>query len=348
MLTLKTVALSFLILILLLAGASFGFFGDELDNLLGGKIIASGGALYVDYWSHHMPLVYQISAGMYAAGARSYLDFRLMWAVLMWSCGVVLHVYLRQPVVLWMLLALAVCAPTLHTNMILAESLVGYLALAAWLILPSSRKSAPLILMTLAWAITTASLKHIYLSIWIALLTCWQFRHSPRWIAAGMVLPAGLSLLYLLISRNSAELIEQAYMFNRDFYAPYAVYAGEPIPRGVLDTLAVMALDYARAQITLITRLSTPFAALSGFALALLGHRIYRHHWFDALALAGLLVLSYPVNEPFYNSGTHFIGHYTVLVGISAYAVIQLYTPHGHAAVSGVPAACAAPARGTR
>ena len=38
------------------------FDSDELEYFCGGMSLAHGGDLYVDYYAHHMPLMYYISA----------------------------------------------------------------------------------------------------------------------------------------------------------------------------------------------------------------------------------------------------------------------------------------------
>lgn len=303
-------------LIVLLAGSVFGSFGDELDNLVGGKIIAQGGVLYRDYWSHHMPLIYQVSAVLYNSGARSYADFRILWALLLWVFGMVLCHWLKDGTV--MLLAFAVFVPVLQLNMVLAENLVGIGAIAAWLILKRRRPVAPYLLILIAWAMTVASLKHVYLAVWITGLTFWQYRSR---IYPALIPPAVLTALYLLVYQNGALLIQQAYTFNATIYPPFAAYPGEPVPASPLDALALTVWNYVRAQVTLPGSLHIPFAALSWVTLVVLAGLVRRRRRFDILTLAGILVLTYPINEPRYTGGSHFIAHYAVLFGVSVYAV---------------------------
>lgn len=52
-------------------------FGDETDNLLGGLLMARGGRLYVDFFSSHMPLPYDLAALAARLGATSLGQFRL-------------------------------------------------------------------------------------------------------------------------------------------------------------------------------------------------------------------------------------------------------------------------------
>lgn len=317
----KTILMYLVLLIAMLAGSLYGLHGDEIDNLLGGRIIAQGGVLYRDYWSHHMPLMYELAAGMYRAGARSNADFRLLWACLLWLGGVVLHRYDRRSGL--SLLALALFAPVLQLNLVMAESMVGVLAFAAWWLLSRKRPGTPFVLVLLAWAITAASLKHVYLSAWIIALTVWIYRKHRTRLVLSIMWPAVLTMLYLLASQNGVLMLEQAYQFNAHYYAPYAVYPGEPVPVSPVDALVVTVWHYVRAQMTLPGSLHIPFAALSLVTLVWLIALLRRRRWFEALVLAGVLVLSYPTNEPRYATGSHFITHYVVLLGIGVYAVSQ-------------------------
>lgn len=317
----KTVVLSITLLILLLFGSQFGTFGDEVDNYLGGKIISQGGTLYRDYWSHHMPAAYQLSAVYASAGAKTYLHFRLMWAVTVWLGGMVLYRYLRQRVVLWLLLLMAVCGITLQTNMLIAESIVGLLALAALLCLRYPSRHTPHIVVLLAWLITVTSLKHVYLAALLVVVAVRVYRRERTRCIASLALPALLTIGYLAVYRNGAELVHWAYQFNADHYAPFTTYSGAVTPTHPAAVLVITVHHFILAQIGLLTGQTAPYASLIVFAAALTIYWCFRRRWLDALLIIGLVILSYPTNHPYYIPGAHFTAHYTVLVGAAGYAV---------------------------
>lgn len=82
--------LCFLVYLIMLLGVlnrSPGF-TDESDNFIGGMIVASGGRMYRDFVSQHMPVMYYICAVLKMLGADSVYEFRLYFYVVlavMWS-----------------------------------------------------------------------------------------------------------------------------------------------------------------------------------------------------------------------------------------------------------------------
>lgn len=323
----RAALLSLVIALLLFAGAFRAPYGDEIDNLVGGKIIASGGALYVDYWSHHMPLPYHIAAGLYAAGARTYLQFRLMWAACIWMLSVTLAAYLRRITPLWMLLAVALVAPSMSANMLTAETCGGYLALAAWLLLMDRRASNPTLIILLLWLMPLATLKLIYLAAVLFAFTVWRYR--TRCIAS-LILPVVLSIIWLAIYRNGAELFEYAYRFNAVYYAAYSDFAGASV-------IALPFLGMAHFAGALLNMTQSPFPVLLlPFVFAQVGVWCYRRRWRDSLLLTVLVVLSYPQTERQYAPGIHFTAHYLVIIGVAAYAITEIW--HAAAVDAGTPA----------
>lgn len=69
--------LFFLYFILLLSYLKQPFFCDEADNFLGGMVVASGGDVYNEFISQHMPIMYYICAVFRILGANSIIDYRL-------------------------------------------------------------------------------------------------------------------------------------------------------------------------------------------------------------------------------------------------------------------------------
>ncbi len=54
-------------------------FGDEVDNMIGGMLIAKGRILYVDYYTQHTPLMYFLCAVFSLLQAGSVEQFRLLY-----------------------------------------------------------------------------------------------------------------------------------------------------------------------------------------------------------------------------------------------------------------------------
>lgn len=323
-------------LLLMLWSAQFSVFGDELDNLVGGKLIAQGGVLYQDYWSHHMPLAYDIAAVLYHLGARTTLHFRWIWCVLLWLTGLALWSALRHPLVLWTMLALALLSIPLRSTMILAETIVGYAALMAWAALMSRRSAMVILILLLCWIMVAVSLKAVYLAMALAGLSLWQARREWRVSLIAFVLPLALTLLYALRLPLHA-FFDQAYTFNRVIYSLYATQPDAVIPRTPLETLINMLLSYISALRTL-----TPDSAFAGMALSAIITAVVQglcERWLHLLSIVALIVFSYPVSELNYNAGPHFITHYIILTGVCVYALFKLVSYRSHRRADGRPAA---------
>ena len=76
--------------LLLLAFKNFSNFTDEADNMLAAMKIANGGDIYLDYYAHHMPLMYYLLTPFALLGVGSTYAFRicfygilsLIWALM--------------------------------------------------------------------------------------------------------------------------------------------------------------------------------------------------------------------------------------------------------------------------
>lgn len=309
------ITLSLLLLILLLAAAPLHFFVDEPDNFIGGKVIAQGGALYVDYWSHHTPLAYQLSAVFYKAGAREYVHFRLMYAVALWLFSIAITTLTRQTLALWVFLAIAATAPLTGANMLVAESMAGYLAIGAWLLIRARHPDNITVITLLIFMIPFAGLKQVYLAAFLFGVMCWQNRANPGLILKSLVVPAALCLIYLLVYQSGPELIEQAYQYNRDVYAPFFGQTTAPA-----DSLASI-LNGLTRSLMVLRDTPAPVVLPLLFPVLLITAWLIRRRWFDALTIIGMLVLSFPPGYAAFGDGNHFTVFYIIMTGTAAYAV---------------------------
>ena len=85
-----------LLLLLLVNSTEFLYFTDEADNFLAGMSVAAGKKIYVDFTSHHMPLLYYICGLFSMLGAGNMLQFRLYFYVLFAVLWALLYVRNRD------------------------------------------------------------------------------------------------------------------------------------------------------------------------------------------------------------------------------------------------------------
>lgn len=87
--------LVYLVMLLGVLNRSPGF-TDESDNFIGGMVVASGGRMYRDFVSQHMPLMYYICAVLKWLGADSVYEFRLYFYVLLAAMWTFVAVYYKK------------------------------------------------------------------------------------------------------------------------------------------------------------------------------------------------------------------------------------------------------------
>lgn len=113
--------------------AQYNFFGDEYDNMLGGKLINEGILLYRDYFSHHMPLPYYLAALINLISGPSPLNIRYIFLIILYAWLLFFHKNLREltsPKISLLFIALVVLInPVIWSHMLLAETLIAYSAI---------------------------------------------------------------------------------------------------------------------------------------------------------------------------------------------------------------------------
>ena len=75
---LPCIGLFLLYFILCSAYLNQGVFCDEVDNMVGGMVVADGGVVYRDFYSQHTPVMYYLCAIFRLLGASSILLY--MWS----------------------------------------------------------------------------------------------------------------------------------------------------------------------------------------------------------------------------------------------------------------------------
>lgn len=71
----------------------YGLFCDEIDNIIGGKVIANGGILYKDYVTQHPPVMYYICAMLTKLGCITIPQYRIAFYIIM--SAIMSFVYFR-------------------------------------------------------------------------------------------------------------------------------------------------------------------------------------------------------------------------------------------------------------
>lgn len=127
------VIILFVFLLIFLLEAHYNYFGDEYDNMLGGKLINEGILPYRDYFSHHMPLPYYLGAVINLISGPSPLNFRYVFLIILYAWLLLFHKNLRKltspKMSLLFIFLIALINPVIWSHMLLAETLIAYSAI---------------------------------------------------------------------------------------------------------------------------------------------------------------------------------------------------------------------------
>ena len=69
---------------------------DEFVNILGGKFINMGKVPYRDFFDHHLPGAWYLSAVLQWFSAGSYVLFRIWWGIFTFACLLGVGVYIKR------------------------------------------------------------------------------------------------------------------------------------------------------------------------------------------------------------------------------------------------------------
>ncbi|GAA4060590.1 hypothetical protein GCM10023065_08300 [Microbacterium laevaniformans] len=222
-------------------------FLDEMDNMIGGNVVAQGGAVYTDFFSQHMPMAYWLSGVGYAVGFTSfttqrffvYAIFALLLALL-YARNV--RVFGRIP-----MLVVVVLVPMMHdANPELSYTVLSdnYQALFGLYLLfevitmglrrDSSLRRWAMIATAAALSFSVAFVSVYYSAAVIvcaALLSVLNDRHrltgARAWFrfvglrALVTVVPFLLLVVSIALTGALHDAYRQAYVLNRTYYPQY-------------------------------------------------------------------------------------------------------------------------------
>ncbi len=127
------VLILFVFFLIFLLEANYNYFGDEYDNMLGGKLITDGILPYRDYFSHHMPLPYYLGAVINLISGPSPLSVRYVFLIILYAWLLLFHKDLRKlttpKISLFFIFLIALINPVIWSHMLLAETLIAYSAI---------------------------------------------------------------------------------------------------------------------------------------------------------------------------------------------------------------------------
>ena len=230
-----------IVFVVLLINAFHESYPDEFDNILGGWYLLRGIPIYSGFFTHHGPTAYFLSSLIEIFGGRSFVHYRVIFAVIILAYHFSIYHYLRSQFgrnrsffYLIFIGVISLAGNYYWLHMLLADTLSCYFfaPVVAILFLRSYYRLAvtqrDLIIISILVGLTClSSLTFIYVAITIytyslyLYLTSNKLRLFSRSLIRPLIIfavPYVLFLLYLVVTGSLSEYFYQAFTFNQRYY----------------------------------------------------------------------------------------------------------------------------------
>ncbi len=234
------------ILLLLLAFAVFclsTFYAvttDDMDNFLGGKLILNGELPYKDFFTHHMPGMYLLSAVIYPLTGGNPFAYRFIFNIvlflLIFVCYKVISLKVSRDSARLFVILMTLSHTIALNHVPVAESLVVYAVVLALILIFYETSAFGLkiiaIISALLFAIPFFALSYIFVAIilYIALLAQIIYKKGFTEVSKSfkyiftclglLALPYVIFVFYLLSSNSLNSFIFNNIDFNSTYYGP--------------------------------------------------------------------------------------------------------------------------------
>lgn len=211
---------------------------DEADNLIGGRQLNQHGKLYADYWSHHMPGAYVLSAALTGIGGHQYALARLFWVLLLCVFWVTLLWIMRgsdfAPYVYLLGLTWAMIGSSFWGHLLLAETITAYLLVAVYLLLlfkvPHEPSFTLAVFIALALGfVAYSALVFVYAALVLGLWTLWLYRHYRLRLLIAMGISTLTHVVVSFFTLDISKMIYQTYTFNVKYFSGNSYHAESPL-----------------------------------------------------------------------------------------------------------------------
>ena len=234
------------IFLVFLTNTLYVMYPDEFVNILGGKFINMGKVPYRDFFDHHLPGAWYLSAVLQWFSFGSYVLFRIWWGIFSFSCLLGVAIYIKRgksdafPFFMTYFFMYPFITVYYWTHLFIADSLAFlFFSVIFWLLAVETfqRSTAErfiYILSFINFLFIFSSLTFIYVAgpfyLWIGYL---HLRNRFGW--KKLLKFAGLSLLpyilygvYLLISNSGKEFYISNFVYNTKLYISIPNYVKGP------------------------------------------------------------------------------------------------------------------------
>ena len=306
------IAIFILIGVYMVASSSYFVALDDMDNMLGGTLILRGELPYRDFFSHHSPGMYFVSALIVPFSGNDIYVFRVMFNILLFSLLIIFYQALRRSTsrtfgvlaVVWV----ALSQPIGFGNAALAESLLGiiipFCVLWVLIILPLQRKTKTTTLVALSvvlFLISYLSIAYIFIAVILTVFTIIHLvKRVPtpkKWHELSVILmlftaPYVLYVAFMLLTGSWHDFTYNVFTFNRLYYAPMV---NEP-SGSLVAVICAMLLGTVGQIIAVISNMLNPsysqqILLLIGF-IAFIAYFVINRQYVKSFVALGILLFS--------------------------------------------------------
>ena len=86
---------SLLVLIIFLINGKHEKYPDEFDNILGGRYLLEGKLIYRDWFTHHGPFPYFLSAAINIFSNNSFVNFRFIYSIFLFGLTILSYLFIK-------------------------------------------------------------------------------------------------------------------------------------------------------------------------------------------------------------------------------------------------------------
>lgn len=350
-----TSAFFLLILFIFLINGMHERYPDEFDNVLGGKYILSGQLIYKEWFTHHGPFPYFLSALINLFGGTSFVHFRIIYSLILFLITVGSYLYIRKSVkgiatefYLLVILFISISSTYFWGHMMLADSLAAFFLMPVY----------GLTIIKLIYEKTFTTKDYIFISVLsgLALLSALtyaylvaglfvvlginfilEYKRKINFLYAGKIIlillaPYILFLLYLLLTGSIKDYFYQAIVFNRDYYIYYPGHEGKP-PTNPLRYAIVMLQGFHNNFSSMLNTVKGfnfdfPFnitLAVGNVAFGIF--LLFKRKYLAFLLMLGVLVYANARTNPFSSGETDYQSAVYIMISIFnlCFALFAIY-----------------------
>lgn len=344
-----------LILIIFLINTFHEQYPDEFDNILGGWYLLHERLIYKDWFTHHGPVSYFISAIVNLFSFHSFVRFRIVYSLFLFILTVGSFAFIKKRLkevdtrfYLYFILLLSLAATYFWGHMLLTDNVSAFFLLPVFALIFLkvinvktfetvdyvfiSVFSGLALLSALTYAFLIAGL---YLFLVIYYFVCHK-KNSNIFelfkIIAILLAPYLVFLLYLLVTGSLSDYYYDAIKFNRDFYIYYPGLTSKP-PANPIRYAIIIAQGFHNNFSSMLNTTKSfnfdfPFniaLAVSNTALGI--YLLLKRKYLAFIFVLGMLIYANARTNPFSSPETDYQSAVYILISLfnTAYILPTLY-----------------------